>query len=93
MELEETRQAAMRELAALQGRRDAIANLESDRDSLIGHYSAFVPAALDKLSAEERQRVYRILRIGVAVRSNSDLEVSGAFGEATSFSRTSFLPR
>ncbi len=92
-ELEEAREEAERELASLQSRQDAIANLERDRDSLMDHYATLVPEALDELSAEERQRVYRILRIGVAVRGNSDLEVSGVFGEATSFSTDEFVPR
>ncbi len=92
-ELEEAREEAERELAALQGRQEAIANLERDRDALMGHYAGLVPEALDQLSAEERQRVYRILRIGVAVRSNSDLEVSGVFGDAASFSTDEFVSR
>ncbi len=91
--LEEAREEAERELAALQGRRDAIANLERDRDALMVHYAELVPEALDELCAEERQRVYRILRIGVVVRGNSDLEVSGVFGEPASFSTDEFVPR
>jgi hypothetical protein len=92
-ELEEARVEAEKEIGVLQSRRDTVTNLERDRDTLLDHYAQLVPKAIDDLSADERQRVYRMLRIGVAVRSNSDLEVSGVIGDGPPFSRGSFVSR
>ena len=92
-ELDEAREEVERELATLQGRKDAIACLEVNRDALMNRYAEIVPGALNDLSTEERQRVYRILRISVAVRSNSDLEVSGVFGEEAPFSSDDLVER
>ena len=56
-ELEETREAAEREIAALRGRKEALGALARDRDALLDHYAQMVPEALDALTPEERQQV------------------------------------
>jgi site-specific DNA recombinase len=92
-ELEETRQTAERELAALQSRREALAQLELDKEALLEHYARIAPEALDSLTPEERHNLYKMLRVEVLVRPDSSLEVSGVFGEAVSLSDSELVPR
>jgi chromosome segregation ATPase len=79
--LEETRELARRELAALQDQRDRLQELERDKTALLEHYAAMVPEGLDALSPEERHRVYKMLGLRVSVQPSGILEVSGTFGE------------
>jgi len=92
-ELEEARRTAERELAALQSRREALAQLELDKEVLLEHYARIAPEALDSLTLEERHRLYKMLRLEVAVRPNSSLEIRGVFGERTSLSDSELVPR
>jgi site-specific DNA recombinase len=80
-ELEEVRRTAERELAALRSSREVIEQLECDRDSLLKHYAKMVPEALDRLTAEERHQVYRMLRLEVYVFPNGYLEIRGMLSE------------
>jgi uncharacterized protein involved in exopolysaccharide biosynthesis len=48
--LEESRETARLELAALAGRREKLAELERDRDALMESYAGLVPEALKALS-------------------------------------------
>jgi hypothetical protein len=57
-ELEDTRATAERELGAIRGRKEALEELERDRDSLLESYAGMVPEALDALAPEERRQVY-----------------------------------
>ena len=61
--LEETRKTARQELAAVEGRREQLAELERDR--ILVEYVGMVPEALDTLSAEERHQGYKMLRLRV----------------------------
>jgi site-specific DNA recombinase len=92
-ELEETRRTAEHEVAALQSRREALAQLELDKEALLEHYARIAPEALDSLTLEERHRLYKMLRLEVSVHPDSSLEVSGVFGEATSLSDSELVPR
>lgn len=92
-ELAETRRTAERELAALQSRRDALEQLELDKEALLKHYARIAPGALDSLSPEERHQLYKMLRLEVLVRPDSSLDVSGVFGEAVSLSDSELVPR
>src|SRR5215217_25425 len=76
-ELEEARRQAERELSALQDHQERVAELENDRDALV-EYVSQLPIALDVLSGEERNRVYRMLRLEVKPASEG-FEVTGAF--------------
>ena len=60
--LEETCRAAEAKLEALEAREERVRELESDRDGLLASYAEVVPEALDRLSGEERMRVYRMLQ-------------------------------
>jgi hypothetical protein len=78
--LEETREVARRELAALKEHRERIEDLERDADALLEHYASMVPEALDNLTPEERHRVYKMLRLHVIMYSDGLVEIGGAFG-------------
>src|SRR5215212_6450883 len=74
--LEETRRTAEAELAALEARKERVRELEADRDALLASYAEVVPEALDKLTGEERMRVYEMLGLEVKPDLES-YEVSG----------------
>jgi hypothetical protein len=76
-ELEETREAAEREIGALRGRKESLEALERDRDALLDYYAQMVPEALDALTPEERQQVYAMLRLEVEVDANGQMEARG----------------
>jgi site-specific DNA recombinase len=91
-DLEETRATAERELTALHNRQEAIAKLERDKESLLEHYAAIAPEALDSLAPEERHQLYKMLRLDVVVRLDANLEVSGVFGEGLLVSNLELAP-
>jgi site-specific DNA recombinase len=92
-DLEETRETAQLELAALEGRREKLAELERDRDALMESYAGMVPEALETLSPEERHHVYKLLKLRVDLSADDTLKVSGALDAgATAVSKTEAAP-
>jgi hypothetical protein len=79
--LEETRTTAQRELEALAGCRERLADFERDRDTLLEHYATMVPEALEELTAEERHQVYKMLRLEVYIHPDGDLEIRGVLSQ------------
>lgn len=79
--VEETRQTARRELAALDDRTERLQALERDRDALLKNYAEMMPEALDVLQPEERHRIYKMLRLKTVAFPDGALQVSGALGE------------
>jgi site-specific DNA recombinase len=77
--LEETRDAARRELSTLKERRERIEHLEQDANALLEHYASMVPEALDGLTPEERHRIYKMMRLNVTMYADGLAEVTGAF--------------
>src|SRR5215216_6082692 len=77
-ELQEDRETAEREIAAIEGRREQLEQMERDRDMVMEHYAGTVPEALDDLSSEERHKIYKMLRLEVLAYPDKSLEVSGA---------------
>ncbi|MBA2510421.1 MAG: recombinase zinc beta ribbon domain-containing protein [Rubrobacteraceae bacterium] len=63
--LEETRRLARAELAALQARVARTEELERDRDALLESWANALPEALDGLTGQERNKVYKMLRLEV----------------------------
>ncbi len=63
--LEETREAAERELASLAAKRERLEAMELDRDLILKSYATLAPEALGTLSPEERRRVYVILKLTI----------------------------
>lgn len=62
-ELEETRKLAQAELDALSARHERVENLNRDRGALLEQMSQMVPEALEALTPEERNELYRRLRL------------------------------
>jgi site-specific DNA recombinase len=75
--LEETRGYAEAELAGLGDHRRRVEELEADRDALLDSMAQAVPDALDGLTGEERNKVYRLLRLRV-MPTPDGFEVTGA---------------
>ena len=84
-ELEDTRKLALAELEAITACRERVEHLERDRDALLEEMAAAVPGALEGLYSDDKNRIYRMLRLSAAP-SPYGYEVSGAFC-ATEFSR------
>jgi hypothetical protein len=80
-ELEETRKLAEAELENVTTRRNWVEELEQDRDVLLGYLTSVVPVELDRLTGEERNRVYRMLRLEVRPFPKG-YEVKGAFSSS-----------
>jgi site-specific DNA recombinase len=77
-DLQEFRETAKRELAAIEGRKQRLEELERDRDVLMERYAEVVPGSLDALTAEERHQLYKMLRLEVVALPDKSLEVRGA---------------
>ncbi len=69
------------ELENVTSRRDRVAALENDRDDLLECMAGMVPEGLDGLTGEERNRLYRMLRLEVTP-SSEGYEVRGAFSSS-----------
>jgi tRNA A37 N6-isopentenylltransferase MiaA len=63
--LEETRALAERGLEMLRRKKDRVARLEQDKESLLESYAKMAPEALEALTSEERHRLSRMLRLRV----------------------------
>jgi hypothetical protein len=81
-ELEDTREAAEKELQSIRARRVVLEELERDKDALLESYARMTPEALDDLSSEERHHVYKMLRLRVEVSPDSSLDVGGVLGDS-----------
>ena len=77
-ELEETRRTAEAELELLDVHKRREEELEADRDVLLEYMAAGVSEGLDRLMGEERNKVYRMLRLEVRPASGG-YNVQGAF--------------
>jgi site-specific DNA recombinase len=76
--LEEARETAHKELVALRNHEESIAELEADRDALLGYYEKTALEALDSLTPEERRRFYGMLRLKVTIAPDGYTELRGA---------------
>jgi hypothetical protein len=59
-----------------------VEELERDRDALIEFYAGAVPEALDRLDGEERNSVYRMLRLEITPRPDGVLDVRGILNDS-----------
>ena len=80
--LEETRRTAEHKLAALRDHKERIEELERDRDALLEDYVDRTPEALDSLTPKEHHRLYKMLRLSVAIRPDRRAEITGALPES-----------
>jgi site-specific DNA recombinase len=81
-DLDETRLHAERELRALKDSQARVEELEVDRDTLLESISGQIPKSLDNLNGEERNTVYRMLRLEVTPMLEGRYKVTGAFCSA-----------
>jgi site-specific DNA recombinase len=77
-EVDDARRLAQAELEALMRRQEHIEELEKDREALLKSMAEIVPEALEDLTPQERNKIYRMLRLEVAPFAEG-YEVSGAF--------------
>ena len=76
-ELDNTRTTAGWELATVRGRRQHVEELEQNRDALLESMAGMVHEALNALTGEEKNRIYRMLRLEVTPTAGG-YDVSGA---------------
>ena len=77
--LEETRSMARQELELLKGRRACLDDLKRDGDTVLEAYANVTLKVLVELTPEERNSLYKILKVRVVVRDDGTPEVSGLF--------------
>jgi len=80
-ELETTRRTASDELEAIRQRAERLEGLEQDRRALMEFYAGAMPEELERLTPEERRRVYRMLRLEVLAQPDGTLEARGILDE------------
>ncbi|MBA2618761.1 MAG: recombinase family protein [Rubrobacter sp.] len=78
--LEETRKLVQAALAAGRAREKRVEGLERDRDALLESWTAAVPEALGGLRGQEKNRLYRMLRLEVTPTAEG-FDVRGALGD------------
>jgi hypothetical protein len=78
-EWDERKRDAQRELEALRDRRERLEDLKRDRDALLERYANVTVEALEELSPEERNKLYKMLKLRVVVGDDGTPEVSGVF--------------
>jgi acyl transferase domain-containing protein len=78
LELEETRRTAERELEALRHRHEELEALERDRDAITVSWAAAVPDDLDRLTPEQRNTLYHMLRLEMRP-TEEGYEITGPF--------------
>jgi hypothetical protein len=77
--LDATRTTAERELETIKGRREHLDNLERDKEVLLETYAALTMEALESLTSEERQKLYKTLRLRAVINLDGSIEVGGTF--------------
>jgi hypothetical protein len=73
------RKAAGRAMREVQGRQEAIEQLQRDRELVFGRFAAMRGIDLRNLSPENRRLVLQALRICAEVDENGDVVLSGVF--------------
>jgi site-specific DNA recombinase len=77
-ELEEARLAAEGQLEAARSRLARLKDLEQSKEALISHYASLVPQALTELSSEEKNRIYKMMRLHVLAQRDGTLTADWA---------------
>ncbi len=72
-ELQEARAVAKEQLEAARSRSSRLEDIERSKDAILSHYASLVPQGLAELSAEERNRVYRMMHLRVFARRDDTL--------------------
>jgi hypothetical protein len=72
-ELEEARVAAEDQLEAARSRLARLKDIEQSKDALISHYASLVPQVLPGLSSEEKNQIYKTMRLRVLAKRDGTL--------------------
>jgi len=75
--LQEERSTLEREAARLRSRREALADLEAEAESIMERHAAMVPEGLERFTPEDRHDTYRALRLKVTVGTDGFVEADG----------------
>jgi hypothetical protein len=89
-ELEGTHKLAQAELVVLEMREKRVKELKKDRDALLESWAGILPEALEGLTVEERNKIYRMLRLEVTPTPEG-YGVTGALGGVL-YSRIDAVP-
>ena len=76
--LEETRRIALQELDTLKDRRARLQELERDKAALLETSAGMALSRIDDLTPEERNHVYKMLRLRCVLRPSTPVELSGS---------------
>jgi site-specific DNA recombinase len=71
---------AKAELEAASYRKEKIAALEADAESLLATYATAIPEHIQSLNAEERHRVYELLDLRAVARCDGTVELTAPLG-------------
>jgi hypothetical protein len=90
-ELDEARRVLEAEVTELKRSEERAERLEQDREAVLDNLASLVPEALDHLSGEERNRLYRMLRLEITPTPEG-YETTGVFrtSEPTPAALTAF---
>jgi site-specific DNA recombinase len=77
--LADQRQTAERELEALRGRTERIANLELEAEALLEHYTGMTREGLEAYTPEDKHDAYKALRLRVILHPDGRMEADGVF--------------
>jgi len=75
--LQEERATLEHEAAKLRSRREALADLEAEAESIMERHAAMVPEGLERFTPEDRHDTYRALRLKVTVGTDGFVEADG----------------
>jgi hypothetical protein len=89
--LEESRRTAERELKDLRRHKERVDQMEQDRDAVFEHYASLAPEALDSRTPEERNHLYKMLRLKVWLAKSGDLEIEMSGVPVDGLDRSSFI--
>ena len=84
-QLDEEREIAEEALDALKLQRSKLEALERDAEALLTSYAGMIPERLDELHPEERQRIYKMLRLKVSIYADGCTKLSGVLVPKESF--------
>jgi hypothetical protein len=72
-ELKKARIAAEGRLEAVRSRLSRLEEMERSKDAIMAHYASLVPQGLAELSSEERNQVYKTMRLHVLAHRDDTL--------------------
>jgi hypothetical protein len=72
-ELQEARVAAEDQLEAARSRLARLKDIERSKETLISHYASLVPQVLTELSSEEKNQIYKMIRLHVLAQRDGTL--------------------